>query len=206
MSDTFNNMQQTAFSSKSNKSVGDVQYHVFGMIDFNEWQTEKFEEITSSRYEEQEMWFHSEVGDHPNIKHVQQHWVNNVETILSLERSYMKEGYEGAMVLPDIPYFKGKKSNKLMKFKTMESQDCEIIGVYEGQGKYVGSLGGLRLLQEDGVTNCDCGSGFSDQDREWIWDNSSSVIGRVAEIKYQELTDDGVMRFPIFLRYRGDKE
>ena len=121
-----------------------------------------------------------------------------------MERTYAEQGYEGAMVLPDIPYYKGKKSNRLLKFKTMLSMDCIVTGMYEGGGKYEGMMGGLNLKQEDSKL-CDVGSGFSDEEREYIWQNKEEIAGKIAEIKYQELTPDGIMRFPIFLRWRNDK-
>jgi len=91
-----------------------------------------------------------------------------------------------------------------MKFKTMLSQDCVIQGLYEGEGKHAGRMGGLKLIQENGK-QCDVGSGFTDEDRDWIWANPDQVIGRTAEIKYQEETPDGILRFPVFLRWRNEK-
>lgn len=203
MSNDFNAMQQTAFAAKRGTTVGDVKYHVFGWIAHDEWESEKFKMPTKQRLQNRDALLAK--YDDDNIVSVEQRLVHKVEDVLQAETDYIAQGHEGAMILPNIPYFKGKKSNKLMKFKTMHSQDCEVTGVYEGEGKYEGSLGGMHVLQEDGVTKCDVGSGFTDQDRQYIWNNPSAVIGRKAEIKYQELTGDGVMRFPIFLRWRDDK-
>ena len=112
------------------------------------------------------------------------------------------------MALPDIPYYLGKKSNKLLKFKSaiMKSEDCEIIGFYEGDTgtKYQGMLGGFVLRQENGL-ECKCGSGFSDSDRNYIWNNQNEFLGRIVEVKYQEKSNHDIMRFPIFMRYRDDK-
>ena len=205
MSDDFNSMQKSAFASKRGTAVGDVKYHVFGYIPKDEWDSNKFRTLTLQRIRNLDMLF--SLHDDNNIVPVEQTQLYSVDAILDAEREYISRGYEGVMALPNIPYFKGKKSNKLMKFKTMVSQDCEVVGVYEGEAgtKYEGLLGGLQLLQEDGVTRCDVGSGFSDKDRYDIWNNPSIAIGRKAEIKYQELTPDGVMRFPIFVRWRDDK-
>lgn len=202
MSDTFNDMQRNAFSSDNRKQVGDVKFHVFGMIDYGEWESEDFVQSTHVREVVRNTFFNAHVDADSCIRHVSQHLVDDVDEILRLEREYMAKGYEGAMVLPgDLPYFKGKKSNKLMKFKTMLSMECEIKGMTEGINKYTGMLGALNLIQENDVT-CDCGSGFDDKQRKEFWDNPKNIIGRLVEIKYQELTPDGVMRFPIFMRFR----
>jgi DNA ligase-1 len=206
MSDDFNSMQQSAFASKRGTAVGDVKFHVFGLIPTDEWNSDKFKTLTSHRLNNLQMLMDKNDDKNPgNIEFVEQTCVYTVERIMELQAEYESKGYEGVMVLPNVPYFRGRKSNKLMKFKSMHSQDCEVTGVYEGTGKYEGLLGGMHLLQEDGVTKCDVGSGFTDADREFIWNNPDQVIGRKAEIKFQELTPDGVMRFPIFMRWRDDK-
>lgn len=203
MSDDFNAMQQTAMSSKSKKSVGDVKYHVFGWIPVNEFNSSNFKMVTKERLENLDLFFQQN-PNLSNIVKVDQTLVNSVDKILELERKYLAQGLEGAMALPNIPYYLGKKSNRLMKFKTMKSMDCKIVGMYEGEGKYAGMLGGLKLIQENGL-ECDVGSGFTDDDRNNIWNEKTLAIGRIAEIKYQDLSADGVMRFPVILRWRNDK-
>jgi DNA ligase-1 len=203
MSDDFQSMQQSAFASTRGTTVGDVKFHVFDYIPYKEWQSGKFEKSKSVRYSHLEAM--APVFPN-NIVLVDQEVTNSIDRVLQLEKQYMALGYEGVMVVPDIPYYKGRKSNKLMKFKTMLSQDCEIVGFYEGTAgtRNEGRLGGLVLKQENGLT-CECGSGFSDDDRDYIWNNQSEFLGRIAEIKYQELTNHDIMRFPIFMRWRDDK-
>jgi len=203
MSDDFNAMQQTAMSSKSKKSVGDVKYHVFGWIPTNEFNSSSFKMVTKERLENLDLFFEQN-PNLTNIVKVTQALVKSVDEILELERQYLAQGLEGAMALPNIPYYLGKKSNRLMKFKTMKSMDCKVVGLYEGEGKYAGMMGGLKLIQENGLA-CDVGSGFTDEDRSNIWNTPSLAVGRIAEIKYQDLSADGVMRFPVILRWRNDK-
>lgn len=203
MSDDFNAMQQTAMSSKSKKSVGDVKYHVFGWVAYDEFQSKVFKMPTKQRLDNLTAFFKANPGM-KNVVQVTQTLVYKVEDILDMERQYLSQGLEGAMALPNIPYYLGKKSNKLMKFKTMQSQDCKVVGIYEGEGKYEGMMGGFNVIQENGLP-CDVGSGFTDEDRTVIWNDPSCAVGRTAEIKYQELTPDNVMRFPVFLRWRNEK-
>lgn len=204
MSDDFQAMQKTAFASKSGKTVGDVVFHVFDKIEYSEWQTKVFKQKKSQRY--QELVTLSQLF--PNeIKLVNQDVVSDMATILAYEQTCIANGFEGAMTCPDIPYYLGKKSNKLLKWKTFKSEDCEVIGFYEGKDdtRNSGRLGGFILKQEDGQS-CECGSGFSDEDRDYIWNNQAEFLGRIVEAKYQEKTNHGIMRFPTFVRYRNDKE
>lgn len=204
MSDDFQAMQKSAFANKRGTTVGDVKYFVFGYIPYNEWMSKKFNMKTSDRLSAL-----SEIKKsfEENIVCVDHRLINDLDEAYKFESECLSSGFEGAMLLPDIPYYLGKKSNKLLKLKTMQSQDCTVIGFYEGEfdSRNQDVLGGLEVMQENGVT-CRCGSGFTDEDRRYIWNNMSDFLGRVVEIKHQELTKDGTMRFPIFVRWRNDKK
>jgi DNA ligase-1 len=204
MSDDFQSMQKSAFADKRGTTVGDVKYHVFGYVPYNEWVSQKFNMNTMSRLTELDKL--SKKFDN-NIVKVQSTFVNSLDLVLKMERQYIQQGHEGVMVIPDIPYYLGRKSNKLLKFKTMLSQDCTVTGIYEGNEgtKFEGKMGGIMVTQENGES-CECGTGFSDEDREYIWNNLGEFVGKIAEIKYQELTNDGIMRFPVFVRWRGSDE
>lgn len=203
MSDDFQSMQQSAFASTRGTTVGDVKFHVFDYIPYSEWQSGEFKTPKSTRYLGLESMHYVWPQ---NIVLVKQEVVNSIDRVLQLEKEYMALGYEGVMIVPDVPYYKGRKSNLLMKFKTMLSQDCEVVGFYEGTAgtRNEGRMGGLVLKQENGLT-CECGSGFSDEDRDYIWNNQSEFLGRIVEVKYQELTNHNIMRFPVFKRFRNDK-
>lgn len=203
MSDDFQAMQKSAFASKRGTTVGDVKYHIFDTLDINEWNTLTFEENKSSRYKRLEAL---SLSFKPELELVKQELVHSMDKVLAAEQLYLSQGYEGAMTCPDIPYWLGKKSNTMLKWKTFESEDCEIVGFYEGKDdtKHKGRLGGFILRQENGK-ECECGSGFSDKDRDYIWNNKSEFLGRTIEVKYQEKTNHGILRFPVFIRFRDDK-
>ena len=203
MSDDFNAMQQSAMSSKSKKSVGDIKYHVFGWVDVNEWATKDFKKKTKERLQELSDWFDANPSD--NIVKVEHKLIYSVADALEYEKECIEKRYEGAMLLPDIPYYVGKKSNKLLKLKTFQSMDCKVLAIYEGEGRNAGRMGGITVLQENGV-ECNCGSGWNDEDRDYMWANQSEFIGRTIEIQYQELQEMyNRMQFPTVVRWRDDK-
>lgn len=203
MSDSFSAMQQSAFSSKSGKTVGDVQYFIFDCITPSEWNTSKFELGYAFRYT---MLAHlsQQFADNDMLRLVKHELVNDLNRIREMQCEFEALGFEGAMANPDIPYYMGRKSNALLKFKSMLTCDCEITGFAEGKGRLVGTLGKVLVKQENGLQG-EVGSGFNDEDRSHIWGNQHDFIGRIVEIKFQEYTPDGFLRFPIFLRFRNDK-
>ncbi len=203
MSDDFQAMQKSAFANKRQTTVGDVGYHIFGYVDFDEWQAQKFSMATETRFRKL-----GKLGESfDNRLHlVQQVYTNDLTTIYIYQVQWEGEGYEGAMALPNIPYYVGKKTGRLLKFKEMLSQDCVVTGMYEGksESRLEGTMGGVVVRQENGL-RCECGSGWTDEDRRVMWDNQELYIGSIIEVKYQELTKDGIMRFPVFSRWRNDK-
>lgn len=202
MSDDFNSMQRSAFASKRGTTVGDVTYHIFDAIPFSEYESNSYKTKTMARYELLKYEWNKGLSSFSNLKLVDQVKVSSEDEILELEKHFISQGYEGVMVKPDIPYYMGRKTGGLMKFKTMLSMDCEVIGTYEGEGRNAGRLGGLTVRQENNGLSCDVGSGFTDAERSVLYNSRSEILGRLVEVKYQELTPDGIMRFPIFVRWR----
>jgi DNA ligase-1 len=207
MSDDFQSMQKSAFANKRGTTIGDVKYHIFDIIPVAEWDSGKFKETKSARYARLKKMFDDGIFKETNMVLVEHEFVNSYSKILELEAKWLAEGFEGAMWVPDVPYYLGKKSNKMLKFKTFKSQDVRILGFNEGEAgsKFEGTLGCVTVMQENGLP-CDCGSGFNDADRAHIWANQKSFISKMFEAKYQELTPDGKMRFPVFIRWRNDKK
>jgi DNA ligase-1 len=120
----------------------------------------------------------------------------------------VEEGFEGVMVKELEAPYSCRRSTSWLKFKPVITVDLEVIDVEEGTGRNVGRLGALVCSGIDGgrqiVVNC--GSGFSDGDRDDFWNNSNMVIGRIAEVMADAVTQnrDGTysLRFPRFVRFR----
>lgn len=141
---------------------------------------------------------------------------NDPDVIQEETLTYVKSGYEGIMLRhPNICYSWGRDNN-LLKFKLFKEADLIITGVFEGQGKYEGKLGGLccRGVLSDGTQIAtEVGSGFTDDQRKKLWINQQGILGQTAEIKYQNVTDKPddrtgkySLRFPTFLKLKLDRE
>ena len=108
------------------------------------------------------------------------------------------------MVKDPLAPYSFKRSTSFIKVKSWDSVEGAIENVIEGKGKYVGMLG-VIAVRVKGVKNLvEVGSGFSDNDRMAFWKDREHLIGKYAEVKYQEATKDS-LRFPVFLRMREDK-
>jgi len=142
-----------------------------------------------------------------NHKHIRMitRWEIEADTdkIETLHRVFIDSGYEGAMVKDlDAPYRFGR-GYEVMKLKQFQDVDLEIESLQEGTGKHVGKLGSVEVTF-NGV-KVRVGSGFSDELRDEIWADPNAFIGRIVEIRYQEVTPDGSLRFPTFVCFRNDR-
>lgn len=114
------------------------------------------------------------------------------EQFKEFNKQAIDAGYEGIMVKdPNAPYKIGR-SFSWLKIKPFIEVTLKIVGVYEGEpgSKYEGMLGGFIMEGEDDgkLIRTECGTGFSDKDREDIWKNQNEWIGIMGEIVADALT------------------
>jgi DNA ligase-1 len=109
-------------------------------------------------------------------------------------------GGEGLMLRqPGSPYVVGRSSS-LRKVKTFQDAEARVVGHAPGAGKHKGRVGALVVELADG-TRFNVGTGLSDAERE-----APPAIGAIITFRYQELSDDGVPRFPSYVGERIDAE
>jgi DNA ligase-1 len=109
-------------------------------------------------------------------------------------------GGEGLMLRqPGSMYVVGR-STTLLKVKTFQDAEARVVGHAPGAGKHKGRVGALIVELADG-TRFNVGTGMSDAERE-----SPPKLGAIITFRYQELSDDGVPRFPSYVGERIDIE
>ena len=120
------------------------------------------------------------------------------EHVLEVLAEVEAEGGEGLMLAVPGKAHRGKRSNDLLKVKTMVTDDAIVAGHKAGKGKHTGKLGALECILRSGVRFL-IGTGFSDRERV-----DPPEVGEVVEFRYFELTKAQVPRFPAYVRVRAD--
>ena len=123
-----------------------------------------------------------------------------MKDIYELHDKYVAEGYEGAIIHNiDGLYEFGFRSNDLIKLKSFMDSEYKIVGVVEATGRD----------EETAVFVCECEAGQFNvkpmgtrELRADYFKNRKKLIGKMVTVKYQELSDDGIPRFPSAISIR----
>lgn len=191
--------------SKSNNKV--ANYMVFDGMGRNSFEAHNSTTLRSRKY-----WLELIISGNSNtfVKLVPYNYYEDFsntsdETLMKLCDKHIANGFEGAMIKDANSKYAFKRTYDWQKVKRFHSIDVLVVDTIEGTGKYEGMVGALVIeYQYKGKTiKCKVGSGFTDEQRQLghhYW------TGIIVEVKYQEITKDGMLRFPVFMRLRPDKQ
>lgn len=108
------------------------------------------------------------------------------------------KGAEGLMLHQQDALYKTGRSSDLLKLKSYQDTEAEVIGYRPGKGKYKGMIGALIVKTPDGKEFA-IGSGLTDALRQ-----APPEVGTVITYRYNGYTNNGIPRFARFLRVRQD--
>ena len=148
---------------------------------------------------------------HGLVSRIDQLWVQAVPqtkvvsplALRSMLDKTVKNGGEGLMLHRGASLYKGLRSDDLLKLKTHEDSEAQVMAHLPGQGKHAGRLGALLVeIPAAGgkpAQRFKLGTGFSDAQRQ-----SPPAIGARVTYRFRGLNDSGIPRFASFLRVRED--
>lgn len=193
-----------------------LQFHVFDFVPLNEFMSG----LTTLRYKARRSIMDVAFVALSDLKHVKPVTVFYMgkfdEDILMTHLKQVEAlGGEGLMINLMEGTYECKRTKKLLKVKTFKDADVLVTGIVEGTGKNLGKLGAVevKFLHNGKEMTCEVGSGFTDDERLIYWEHPESIMGKVIEVKYFEVTQNEKdktkysLRFPTFQhRIRTDKD
>lgn len=127
--------------------------------------------------------------------------VNGESEIHEAQARFVREGYEGAMVRNHLgAYAIGKRSANLQKVKTFLDDEFEIVGFSEATGNDAGTV--IWVCKTSSDLEFSVRPRGTREEKRVYFNNGSDYIGQFLTVRYQELTDDGVPRFPVGISIR----
>ena len=115
--------------------------------------------------------------------------------------AYVAAKFEGLMIRNKAGlYAIGDRSNDLLKMKEFEDDEFRIVGFYEADGAEKGCVM-WRCITPKGV-EFGCRPEGTREERQELFRKGSEYVGKMLTVKYQNLTPDGVPRFPVGITIR----
>lgn len=151
-----------------------VQYWIYDIIDI------------SKDYNERYSFIKKIIKENKIIKKCPRIQVSDYLSIDKHLAEAEKNGQEGIMVRTNGVY-QCKRSKHLLKYKSFLDEEFKIINIEEGKGNLAGMAGTIILLAKNGES---FGASPTGSHESWssILANKQNLIGKMATVKYKELT------------------
>lgn len=173
------------------------------------------------------------IGGVPYMQLLPQMLLHSAAELAAYERATLEQGFEGVMVRKPRGLYKyGRSTAKeahLLKVKRFVDGEALVIGVTElmhngntatvdnvGNSKRstnsegmmpMGTLGALNCVDSVTGASFSIGTGFKEAERQHIWDNAMSYMGKYAVYKHFEQAGvKDAPRFPVFKGFRDTRD
>ena len=141
-----------------------------------------------------------ELINSPYIKYINHKWVKSHEQVEEALSDYLSQGMEGIMInIPDAKY-ENKRSAGLVKYKKFMDCEAKIVDIIAGQGNRSGMFGYAKLKLDNGK-EFDANARGNEKLYKEILKNKKDYINKRATIRFQNLTPDGIPRFPVIVDF-----
>lgn len=136
--------------------------------------------------------------------------VLNKRGAMEIFERFLSAGKEGAVAKEKNGYWKDGTSKQQVKLKGERDCDLVVTGFHPGTGKNERTFGSLICSSIDDKLEVKI-SGFTDEEREIIWENRDEVIGRFVTVKFNEVitslkSKKASLFLPRFVEFREDTE
>lgn len=183
-------VKKETLTAEEEKAQLAIQFHVYDIVD----PTKTFEE----RYRLLQQTLSS--GQFPSIVLVETKRLTSEAELKPQHDAYVDAKYEGIMLRNATGLYVNRRSNDLQKYKEFCSEEYTVVGFEEGDGAEKGCVIWVCETEEGKVFRCRPSG--SREERMEQFENGSCYVGQSLTVKFQELTDEGIPRFPVGIAFR----
>lgn len=145
-----------------------------------------------------------------NLVVIETKCVSDMKQAMVVCKNYMLNGFEGGVIKDPSSIWKDHTSPHNIKIKCTFEADYRITGIYEGTGKAKGMLGGISVATSDDLLQSNCGSGFTDDMRKFLWLPENNPTGGITTLIANDViskrgSNMKSLFLPIFSDLRFDK-
>lgn len=137
-----------------------------------------------------------------NLEFVQTLQVTSEEMMKTAHKGFLASGYEGTMIRRGSGLYKiNGRSTDLLKYKDFIDIDCKIIEIGPADKR---PTWGRPVVEWNGVKFA-CNTKMTHEAREDLLTNKDKYIGKIGNVRYFELSNTGVPRFPVLVGIHEDR-
>lgn len=143
--------------------------------------------------------------DSISVKRLPYFEVFNEDEVVSFFEQFVREGYEGLMVkISKSGYKSNARVSELLKYKKFIDIQLPILDVIPADQR---PDWGIPIYHWEGAKDniLKSNTKMTHEQREDLLTNKADYIGKMAEIRFFEYSDEGVPRFPVTVGIRLDK-
>lgn len=122
--------------------------------------------------------------------------LHNEEDVEKFLADNLENGYEGSMLRNPNGLYQSNRSENLLKHKTFMDMECEVVEINEGEGSWQNRAKTVVIKLPDGTVQ-ESGVKGTYAFTEKIYNDREFLIGTDVTVKYQRLTADGKLKFPV---------
>jgi len=184
------------YKERVSEAEDTIQYHVYDAPRINDTINEK----QSFDHRMDELKAHLTQNKH--IVLVETLEVYSKGNLDDLYGQYLEQGYEGQMVRKSLSSYENKRSTSLLKRKEFVDAEYRVVDIDVGNGNRSGTAKHLVCYCETTKKTFNSNIKGSFDYLKEIYDNRKDYIGKLATIKFFQLTPDGIPRFPYAIGFR----
>ena len=181
---------------KTNENTPGIQYHIYDLPDMQDRSktfVDRFNSFARGRI--------ATAAD--CLVSVETPLIRTEEALMSYEDQCHNDGYEGIMARNiQSQYLFGYRSKDLLKVKRFLDDEYEIVDFTHGTSIERECIVFVCKTKDDQTFSVRPVG--THEERKVMYKNGASYIGKMLTVKYQELSNDGVPRFPVGLHIRED--
>jgi len=122
------------------------------------------------------------------------------EAMKELHAQYVAEGFEGLMLRNKAGLYKNSRAVDLQKFKEFFDGEFKIAAFKEGEGLEAGCV--IWVCEAENGLQFACRPRGTREEREVLYSDGKKYVGKKLTVRYQEMTDSNVPRFPVGIAIR----
>jgi ATP-dependent DNA ligase len=114
---------------------------------------------------------------------------------------YVADGKEGLIIRNSAGLYQlAARSKDLQKYKEFEDAEFTVVEFTDGEGSEKGLV--IWVCETEDKKKFSVRPRGTHEDRAELFNDAESYVGKKLTVRYQELTEDGIPRFPVGIAFR----